>query len=163
MNLYQYCRNNPVNFIDPWGLWGRGGLGNIPGHRDLGNGWIMGFDYSKEDDNWKTCPWPWGQPDNHFRSRPDVERELLDAVKNGDRDRFEHLMHQGQDTFSHYEKGFRWPWTLGHVFDGTAPDYPFNEDGLGTNKAFKDADRWTRHWEDRWNKAREQESSNCPK
>ncbi|MHC4989217.1 MAG: RHS repeat-associated core domain-containing protein [Planctomycetota bacterium] len=171
MNLYQYCGNNPVNWIDPWGLWSDGLRKSIEdgtfngkqghGHSDFGEGWDMGFDYTKEDHDWRTSPNPLtlGRPANHFRSRPDVERDLLEAVKQGGikgKERFERLMHQGQDTFSHYDKGYRWPWTLGHLFGGHKPDNPYS-DYEARNKAYRDADRWTRHWEQRWKKAREEE------
>lgn len=167
LNLYAYCANNPVNYVDPWGLYGDGmeksvdeGTWNpnvLPGHSDFGDGWKNGFDYTKEDNDWRTSPThPLGSPKNHFRPRYDVERELIDAVERGDKERFERLMHQGQDTFSHYDKGYRWPSTLGHLFGGHESDYPYDKNG-NYNKAFRDADRWTRNWERRWNDAREKE------
>jgi RHS repeat-associated protein len=168
MNLYAYCGNNPLNWIDPLGLWKDGirSGGEQHGHSDFGDGWDMGFDYTREDRDWRTAPsWPLGRPNNHFRERQEIQRELLEAVRAGDRERFERLMHQGQDTFSHYDKGYRWPWTLGHGIAsmfGVDPDNPYDENG-NLNEAFRLADRFTRHWEDRWRKAREEENAESKK
>ncbi|MDD5081664.1 MAG: RHS repeat-associated core domain-containing protein, partial [Candidatus Omnitrophica bacterium] len=34
-NLYAYCSNNPVNFVDPWGLCGGKGENNLQGSREF--------------------------------------------------------------------------------------------------------------------------------
>jgi RHS repeat-associated protein len=135
MNLYQYCGNNPVNWIDPWGLWEEDTHSGFGDHKE------RGFNYAKLDRG-LTHPWlPWATP-LHFRDRDSVNRDLRDAVRNRDGAAFEALMHEGQDSFSHNGAGYT---PLGHLLAGTSPD---------NTKLHKDArdaaDEWTEGWEKFW-------------
>jgi hypothetical protein len=65
MNLYLYVRGNPVNKIDPRGLFGAGGPDSTyPGHGDFYGSDRFNFD--KKDNDWESSPWHWGNPAGHF-------------------------------------------------------------------------------------------------
>jgi hypothetical protein len=145
MNLYAYVEGNPIKWTDRRGLFGDGIFDgdNIPGHSDFFGGhddWFSDdlFDYTAEDHGWTN---PFLQPWFHFRPISAIEDDLWRALRNCNRGFFQRLMHQGQDTFTHWNNGYRW-WRGGHVFDGTRPD---NDD-----RAWYDANEWTRIWVDRW-------------
>ena len=112
------------------------------GHSQFANnGTCCPFDFTKEDHSFGSSPYtPWGIW-KHFRSREDIEPDLIKAISECDADAFESLMHQYQDTRTHYDKGYRW-WTLGHLFAGTAPDMD--------NEAWALAEKDTRKFVDRW-------------
>jgi hypothetical protein len=87
----------------------------------------------------------------HFRSLHESTVDIEKILPNCDMREFELLMHQGQDYFSHYSKGYRTHmfhglhprhWGPGHMFAGHAPD----ED----NVAWEKADQWTRSMLARW-------------
>jgi RHS repeat-associated protein len=139
INLYAYCGNNPLNWIDPWGLWND--------HSGFGSGQ---FDYNKLDQDWWTSPWnPITGSGRHFRSRPEIAQDLRRAIREQDAKAFEQHMHEWQDSYSHYDQGYRWPWTLGHIphsILGASPDNPTKN-----LQAYNEADRTTQEWEDLWN------------
>lgn len=112
------------------------------GHSQFANnGTCCPFDFTKEDHSFRSSPYtPWGIW-KHFRSREDIEPDLIKAISECDADAFESLMHQYQDTRTHYDKGYGW-WTLGHLFAGTAPDMD--------NEAWALAEKDTRKFVDRW-------------
>ena len=130
-------QNDPVNWVDPWGLFGAGGPGtDIGGHGDFYG--HDRFDFNLEDNDAATSPWPWGNPAGHFQPLAQSEDEVRRAIEECDREGFERAMHRSQDYFSHYSKGYRWDpdngqW--GHMWAGTTPD----EDSL----AWFDAETWT--------------------
>jgi RHS repeat-associated protein len=154
MNVYVYCGNNPINWIDPWGLYGAGtrvNPNNKPGHTDLGNGYDMGFRYDRLDYGFWSSPFnPITGTGRHFRSREEIAPDIERAIREGNRQAFEEYMHEWQDSFVHYDNGYRWP--FGHFFDGHAPDDPANNPG-----AWREADRTPREWEERRNQRRDLE------
>ena len=149
INLYGFVLNNPLNYIDPTGLFGTGGPGSpYPGHTDFpGQG---RFDYDLEDQGDTS---PYKQPDRHFRDLPQSEADVASAIANCDSNDFQRAMHRGQDYFSHYRNGYRWApfqtWKslgFGHLFAGHTPDQNVN--------AWNDARDWSEGQLNRW-------SENC--
>jgi RHS repeat-associated protein len=151
MNLYAYVQNNPINLVDPWGLFGQGGPNSrYPGHNDFSGGSNGGghFNYSIEDEGDTS---PWIDPERHFRPIKQSEGDVQEAINQCEEDVFRRAMHRGQDYFSHYEKGYRWsPFQtvtnlgFGHLFDGTTAD----EDPV----AWFDAETWSYKWYKKWKK-----------
>jgi RHS repeat-associated protein len=131
VNLYAYVGNNPVLLIDPDGLWGEETHGT----------------YAEEDHGW-TSPFNPLSTWRHFRPLEDVQPELDKAIASGDRDKFNSLMHQGQDSFSHYDAGYRW-WKGGHIRAGHEPDSTERNP-----EAYKKMLEWTRRQEATWDAAR---------
>lgn len=146
MNLYTYVDNNPANYIDPFGLWGDDGHGQFRYGRH-------GFDYTKLDHSWTTSPFNPFSTWKHFRDVQAVNKDMLDAVKKGDRKAFEKHAHEGQDYYSHYSQGYRW-WKGGHIKDWHKPD------DIATHQdQFDKANKWTKKWEDRWDKSNSEKDS----
>lgn len=119
------------------------------------------FDYGSLDEGW-TSPLNPLSTHRHFRSREDVNRDMERAVRNGDRQAFEEHMHEGQDSFCHYDNGYRW-YTGGHVLDSVLNELNNNwgndPDNVGDNRdAYQDAREWTQQWEDRWNEENNQDT-----
>lgn len=101
VNLYGYVLNNPVNWIDPMGLFqdGINAAGDFAGHSDFfGND---RFNYTKEDHGWSS-PYNPLSTWRHFRDLGDVEKDLTKAIESRDKGAFERYIHQGQDYYSHY-------------------------------------------------------------
>ena len=96
------------------------------------------FDYTKEDNSWSH---PFLMPWRHFQDLEKSEGKVQSAVDSCDAAAFERAMHQTQDYFTHYGKGYRW-WKGGHISDGTAPD----EDDKAWDKAEKRTRRWLSKW-----------------
>jgi hypothetical protein len=154
--VYLFTENSPIDRVDILGLFGGGGVGG-PGHGDFPGSTdyddCYGFDFNAEDEDWHTSPfWPWGTW-RHFRSRDEVESDLDAMLGSCDASTFERLMHQGQDTFSHYDNDWQWYPTFGdgYPMPGHPPqwwpgDYPDDD-----TEAFVDAATWTQNWLDQWN------------
>jgi len=131
LNLYTYCKNNPVMYIDPWGLWSNHNLFGRGGGR---------FDYNRLDRGW-THPWNPFSTWRHFRDHRDVDRDMERAVQQGDRRAFEEHAHEGQDSFSH---GSGFGGMLGHLFNPSV-------DRPGKNREnWNKANQWTKNWELNW-------------
>ncbi|MBR1990796.1 MAG: RHS repeat-associated core domain-containing protein, partial [Bacteroidales bacterium] len=110
------------------------------------NGTHCPFDYTKEDHDFGSSPFtPWGMW-KHFRSAGDIIPELEEAISNCNAEKFQSLMHQLQDTRTHYDRNWRW-WTLGHVFGGTSPD----RDEYAQTTAWDLAEKDTKDFVEKWN------------
>jgi RHS repeat-associated protein len=117
---YLYCGNDPVNRWDPQGLWWMdthrefGKFGSVKD--EYGNPTL--FDYARLDIDRSATqdkrPYFTEYTGLHFKSRRSVYVDLISAASVGDTLNFEYLMHQWQDSYVHYDRGFRWPLTLGH-------------------------------------------------
>jgi RHS repeat-associated protein len=154
INPYVYVQNDPVNWIDPYGLFGDGRRrsGNTTGpfgHSDF-TGYYDLFDYTEEDRGWTSPYLPWSTP-VHFRDRFSVELDLRLDLRSCDKSKFRSHMHQGQDSFNHHDNGFRWwmfhdlepnHWGPGHTFGGHGPDHD--------KAAWDKAEAWTKTWVNRW-------------
>ncbi len=144
INLFLYVAGNPVNLIDPFGLF--------DDHNSFYKGG-NGFDYGKEDTGWTTPYFPWSV--GHFRDMPDIEKAINEAVSSCDKKAFQRAMHAGQDYFTHWAKGHRpWPfhgwnpkdWGPGHAFSGGDNDEESRNDGT-----WQKAQDWTKKVVDQWN------------
>jgi len=127
-NAHAYVGGNPVNYSDPLGLW------KAAQH---------GAPYAWPDEFGATAPlnvWIWykegrtqyGAPMGtglHFMSRESVigwmDSTTFDETSalHCNEALFQLQMHALQDTYSHYEPGWRW-WKGGHVLGLHAPDIP---------------------------------------
>ena len=158
-NLFAFVGNDPVGNVDPFGLFGLSqmykgeyfkGHNNFVGH-DI-------FNYVIEDDTWDSNPLtPWGMH-RHFRNRRDLEPAVSDAVIACDKFRAERLLHQWQDSYVHWDNGWRW-WKLGHTFALVPPDLD--------NEAWNDAEFstgiWVEIWKDKCCKAKKARDGWIPK
>ena len=110
INLYAFALNNTMTYHDVLGFWNDGSYGDEnAAYKDRGHSDFPGqgmFDYTKEDNDLSTSPFNPASTWRHFRDLPEVEDELLDAVKECDKGKYESRAHQMQDYFSHYKQGF---------------------------------------------------------
>jgi hypothetical protein len=170
MNRYAYAKSSPFMRTDRKGLFNEGVAagGDTLGHGDF-DGSINNrgpFNYNRQDTDPNTEPFT--HPSSHFRDQTDVEGDLPAAVSACSVDAFQRLMHQGQDYFVHFKKGFRW-WSGGHVRPGIIPWFNYSpmpyvnipipqiEPGHRFDDdpaAWNDANDWTKSWLENW-------ASNC--
>jgi RHS repeat-associated protein len=136
MNLYAYVLNDPINWIDPFGLWSQ------EAHRSLGRCGRSLFDYARLDINFPATQ-SYGNRRRHFMQLNDAITEVWDAVLQGDRQAFEFSMHEVQDYYSHTAAGYG-P-RLGHWTHGT--DDPTRPENINR---YRQADERTRSLEDLW-------------
>jgi hypothetical protein len=112
-------------------------IAKIPlGHSDFPNNTECPFDYTKEDHGFWTSPYNLITGiGGHFRPLKNEGRDhgtmqdVDNAITTCDAVAFQKYMHQAQDYFSHYNKGYRaWEFTdfshfpPGHMWSGTFPD-----------------------------------------
>jgi RHS repeat-associated protein len=116
-NYYVYGADNPTRFVDPLGLYGidvhyyltyelARKVGFSPGEAHLIASADQGFDSGVTS--------PWLRPDLHFASPEDAKKRLLEAMCHRDLKAVGGALHMLQDSYSHYDEGYRW-WTGGHV------------------------------------------------
>ena len=113
--------------IDPFGLFldgynGNAGANDFKGHSDFFGSSC--FDYTLEDHDPATWPWPGGNAAGHFQSRLVSEAQVNGAIHDCDEGALERYMHRLQDFWSHYNKGYRLdpPFQLWHIRDRAKPD-----------------------------------------
>jgi len=115
------------------------------------------FDYTTLDNQWWTQPVGPGVG-LHFMSPDKAMARVQLAIRSGDVNRFQEAMHSLQDTFSHYNKGYR---TIGngdlghwHAPDkGHEPDNPYAPGATKVTDldyAYRAADRITKELEGQW-------------
>lgn len=166
-NSYRYVRNSPLNMVDFLGLFSEGYKegGTYSGHGDfVGYGKTCGtHDYNLEDDDPATSPVPTWDPKswmfyskglpNHFKSKDQVTPDLDKAINQCQKEAFDRFMHQYQDTYVHFEKGYTAEW-FGHGWDsfvhwatmgilGANPD----KDETAWGMANEDTDVYLAAWE----------------
>ena len=122
------------------------GHSDLPGYEE--------FDWTAEDHDPNTSPtngWKGfkGMP-RHFRAHEEVESAVDGAINTCDKATFERVMHQGQDSFTHYDGGYRW-WTLGHG-PATVLGIDDPDDSKKYPERYESALRWTLTQLDKWNK-----------
>ena len=117
------------------------------GHSDFPGGDI--FDYTLEDHDPNTSPLnPNGTP-RHFRPLYDVQPDVDNAIQRCDADAFQRFMHQGQDSFTHWNGGYEAP--LGHgPVSLLCIDDP--DDSNTYSARYGAAARWSQQQLDKWNK-----------
>ena len=82
------------------------GFGAPFGHSDFPG--YPEFDWTKLDEDWETSPFNvfTGGMKLHFKTIFDIINDLNSAIDKCDKDKFIALMHQGQDYYSHFSKGY---------------------------------------------------------
>jgi RHS repeat-associated protein len=106
LHKYLYCENEPINRIDPLGLW------TEEIHRSFGTfGWgydsergFSLFDYARLDID-KSAKYKEYRP-LHFKSKYEANLDILGAISEGDVRGFEYGVHEYQDTYTH--AGMTW-------------------------------------------------------
>jgi RHS repeat-associated protein len=146
LHKYLYCGNNPINFVDPQGLW------EMETHRSfgrLGSGQAPDpFDYARLDIDyppWKIDLDPLEYTWLHFMPRNEIFGLLQEGVRDGDSQFFGYMMHSWQDSYVHYDRYGSDPG--GHARDRTAPDNPRDPYNVRHN-CFNRTNTTTLIWED---------------
>ena len=86
------------------------------GHKDFSNDGENCFDYTLEDHDPATSPWPprWAwppvKPKTHFQPNYQSMNEVKAAVEECDVDGFQRAAHRLQDYYTHWKKGYRKGW-----------------------------------------------------
>ena len=150
LDKYLYCQNEPINRIDPSGLWWE------ITHREFGdygfrrdeNGNHSSFDYGKLDKDYS--PFNPVYTRMHFRSREDVYPNILMAAASGNAEMFGYMMHEWQDSYVHYDNWYRW-WSGGHAIHSSLwdPDDPHDSVNI-ENRAYERCDYTTTELEKVW-------------
>jgi len=140
MNLYAYVGNNPLNWLDPWGLW------TVGAHRRLGRyGTGSGkFDYARLDLDYDARNTKYTY--RHYRDLLSAIQDAKEAAGRGDAKAFEYHVHEVQDYYSHRGAGIT---VVKHILQGKRPDIP---DTPEKRRMYEAADRRTRRLEDYWDK-----------
>ena len=126
LNPYRYALNNPINAVDPMGLYGRDvhydmtyKLARDVGLDDKTARMIaeadQGLDEGFFDDPANPLNWLTGNTRLHFLEKNDAENLLGKCGSKGFRDisEFGRMLHAMQDSYSH--KGYGFP--FGHILD----------------------------------------------
>ena len=153
---YGYADHNPLRIMDVLGLFGDGVRYSGNSREPLGHSDFFGFgtlDYTSMDKGWTSPLNPFSRY-LHFRSRSVIERDLTFCLSECDLVQIEMLMHQGQDSFVHYDQGFRvYPPVVALVPGGTVvlliqPGHilPFVKSPDDDIEEWYYADLWTRRW-----------------
>jgi len=122
LNQFVYVTNNPVNKVDPEGLYGVDVhyyltlewaeemalcLGCDPCMSGVHAKLIARADYWVDASLSGMAPLPIiGQPERHFLTRVQAQRDIDRAIESRKVWRFGIALHQLQDTFSHWEEGY---------------------------------------------------------
>ena len=135
-NIYAYVNNNPVNWIDPHGLWSEAD------HNRLGRCGGGKFDYAWPDREFN----PWKSKANRMRhfgqNRDSLWRAIERFAREGNQRGFEYALHRLQDSYSH--EGFG-P-GLGHLTD------PWADSTTRNLAAYFSANRATLRAEKMWDR-----------
>ncbi|MBU1017757.1 hypothetical protein KKA33_01885 [Patescibacteria group bacterium] len=123
LNGYSYVLNNPLRYVDRNGEW------QIPVHFDLSlylgkatglnDDQALDIAYNNQltDINKNTGPWNKENGWKHFVNRDVAGMWLDEAISNkADLKTFGNLLHYYQDTYSHYDNGYKWT-EGGHILD----------------------------------------------
>ena len=99
------------------------------GHSDFDGNDV--FDFTKPDHDFWDSPYNPLGIGKHFQSTEKAQKRVNDAIASCDKDDYENAMHSLQDSYSHYNAGYRWypfhgwhprHWLPGHAGGGTEPD-----------------------------------------
>jgi len=148
LNLYTYCKNNPVNWTDPWGLAREQDHDNFSINPEPGK--YGGYDKKNDPLN------PFNTM-NHFGNLSDVEKDMDNDIETGKRGCFNDHMHQGQDAITNGSGplavvGHMVGSVLGLVVPQLDPDNPYKNGKNGEFKpSYVKARDWTHSQENRWN------------
>ena len=148
-NRYLYCGNDTINWVDVDGLWRE----DI--HRSFGRwGWgydeergIAPFDYARLDIDKPANKFPYRYRKLHFRNKKEVYPDLLRAIGAGNIREFEYLVHQWQDTYTHYDRGH----TRLHGKDPSIDDMDWSDPS--DVAAYRACDATTQMFENLWVKS----------
>ncbi|MCE5341361.1 MAG: RHS repeat-associated core domain-containing protein [Planctomycetaceae bacterium] len=153
LHKYLYCQNDPLNNYDLNGLWKEyihqefGTLGSgKPGSL---------FDYARLDKDYPTTDLKhyneWAK--YHFMSREQVKPYLLTSIAFGFTRGFEYSMHAWQDSYVHWDNGFRWE-SGGHGLDSLVrgltgrPDVDLHT--KENDNVYQSCKKTTGTWEELW-------------
>jgi hypothetical protein len=149
--FFSYVRSNPINSSDSRGLF-KDGTRYGPHRTDyLGHSDFEGsnrFDFTLED-HLLTLPFVEPFAERHFRCRSEVEKDLRRSIDRCSPSTFERLMHQGQDTFVHWDKGYRNGFFSGWHPKYYLPGHPFSNPDRD-DVAWGIANKWTSKWVSKW-------------
>jgi len=147
LNLYTYCGNNPISWIDPLGLYGS----DVHYSQTALWAYRAGFTVQQAltiastdegvDTGWSYPLNPFGGSQQHFRNRGKVIDNLNEAIEKGDLEAFARNLHSLQDTFSH--EGYDW-YKGGHLGRPNPDEYNRN------SERDKLMEKWTKHFMRKW-------------